>query len=163
MKRIIIIGSPGSGKSTFARRLQGITGLPLYYLDMIYHKEDTSTVSREEFDEMLGEILKEDSWIIDGNYLRTMEKRLEKADTVFWLDYPVEVCIEGIKERIGKKRDDMPWVEKELDGEFELFVRQFPIVTRPKIVELIKQNSDKKIIVFKSRAESEEFLEGIIK
>ena len=48
-KKVIIIGSPGSGKSTFARKLRDITGLPLHYLDMIWHRPDKTTVSKEEF------------------------------------------------------------------------------------------------------------------
>ena len=71
MKRIIVIGSPGAGKSTFARKLKEKTGLPLYYLDMIFHRPDRTTVTREEFDQKLQAILKTDNWIIDGNYQRT--------------------------------------------------------------------------------------------
>ena len=163
MNRIIIIGSPGSGKSTLARKLHDITKLPLYYLDMVFHKEDKTTLSRVEFDERLSEILKRDTWIIDGNYLRTMEKRLQRADTVIWLDYPVEVCLEGARKRVGKKRDDMPWVENGLDEEFELLIKQFPIATRPKIIELLNKYNDKEIIVFRSRADSEDFLKTLVK
>ena len=53
MKKVIVIGSPGAGKSTFSRKLQNITGLPLFYLDMIYHRADKTTCSAEEFDEKL--------------------------------------------------------------------------------------------------------------
>ena len=73
MKRIIVIGSPGAGKSTFARQLRDITGLPLYYLDIIWHLPDRTTITKDEFDQKLMNILKTDSWIIDGNYGRTIE------------------------------------------------------------------------------------------
>lgn len=63
--KIIIIGSPGAGKSTFARKLRDMTKLPLYYLDMLWHKPDGTNVSREEFDKGLREILNNDSWIMD--------------------------------------------------------------------------------------------------
>lgn len=69
MKRVIVIGSPGAGKSTFARRLRDKTGLPLHYLDMIWHLPDRTNISEKEFDGKLNEILKTDSWIIDGNYI----------------------------------------------------------------------------------------------
>ena len=91
-----------------------MTGLPLYYLDQIWHKADRTTVSKEEFDAKLREIIQQDSWIIDGNYLRTMECRLDACDTVFFLDYPLEICLEGAKARIGTVREDMPWVETEI-------------------------------------------------
>ena len=71
MKKIIVIGSPGAGKSTFARKLREKTGIPLYYLDMLWHKPDRTNVSQEEFDAGLDSILCQDEWIIDGNYLRT--------------------------------------------------------------------------------------------
>ena len=96
MKRIIIIGSPGAGKSTFSRNLRDRSGLPLYHLDNIWHQPDRTTISREEFDEKLLAILAKESWIIDGNYSRTLELRLKYCDTVFLLDYPLEVCLAGV-------------------------------------------------------------------
>ena len=81
MKRVIVLGSPGAGKSTFARKLRDRTGLPLYYLDKIWHLPDRTHISREAFDEKLADILKTDQWIIDGNYRRTIEMRLKCCDT----------------------------------------------------------------------------------
>ena len=126
MKRVLVIGSPGAGKSTFARNLRDKTGLPLYHLDNIWHKPDRTTISREEFDERLAAILAKDSWIIDGNYSRTLELRLQYCDTVFLLDYPLEVCLAGVSDRIGKKRDDIPWTEHEFDEELRQFIVEFP-------------------------------------
>lgn len=158
MKKIVVIGCPGAGKSTFARRLREMTGLPLYYLDQIWHKADRTTVSKEEFDAKLREIIRQDSWIIDGNYLRTMENRLEACDTVFFLDYPLEICLEGAKARIGTVREDMPWVEKEFDEEFRQWILDFPKDQIPVIYELLKKyETEKEIIVFKSRDEAEKF------
>lgn len=158
MKKIVVIGCPGAGKSTFARRLREMTGLPLYYLDQIWHKADRTTVSKEEFDAKLREIIRQDSWIIDGNYLRTMENRLEACDTVFFLDYPLEICLEGAKARIGTVREDMPWVETEFDEEFRQWILDFPEDQIPVIYELLKKyETEKEIIIFKSRDEAEKF------
>ena len=86
MKRAIVIGCPGAGKSTFARKLKDKTGLPLYYLDRIFHKPDRTTVTREEFDQELQTILQTDRWIIDGNYRRTLPLRFEACtDVFFWI------------------------------------------------------------------------------
>ena len=68
MQKIIVIGCPGAGKTTFAQKLREATDLPLYHLDAIWHKPDRTHISRDEFDGRLGEILALDRWIIDGNY-----------------------------------------------------------------------------------------------
>ena len=158
MEKVLVIGCPGSGKSTFSRALNKITGIPLFYLDMIWHKPDKTTCSREVFDQRLGEILRGERWIIDGNYARTLPLRLADCDTVFWLDYPLETCIEGIRARKGKPRADMPWIEMEEDEEFMEFVRNFPLSGRREIQRLLKEYPEKYIVVFHSREESEAFL-----
>lgn len=103
MLKILVIGSPGAGKSTFARKLRNVIGLPLYYLDMLWHKPNRTNISREEFDARLSGIVKMEEWIIDGNYQRTLEMRLRECDTVFLLDYPLEICLLRAESRIGKK------------------------------------------------------------
>lgn len=159
MLKIIIIGSPGSGKSTFARQLSNITNLPLYYLDMLWHKKDRTNISREEFDEKLTEILKRDKWIIDGNYQRTIEMRLKECDTVFLMDYPLEVCLSGAEERVGKKREDLPWIEEKFDEEFKQIIVDFSKKKLPQIYKLLeKYKQNKNIVIFKSREEADEYL-----
>lgn len=162
MKKVIVIGSPGAGKSTFSRKLRDITGLDLYYLDMIWHKPDKTTISREEFDARLKEIVKKDNWIMDGNYQRTLGFRLKECDTVFFMDYPLEVCLAGAKARIGKQREDLPWFESELDEEFKQWVLDFPKKQLPEIYELLEKYKDSRnIIIFKSREEADEYLTGL--
>ena len=159
MKRVMVIGCPGAGKSTFSGKLQEKTGLPLYYLDMIWHRPDRTNVSREEFDERLGEITRRDQWILDGNYLRTMKVRLEASDTVFLLDYPLEVCLEGAISRIGKRRGDLPWVETELDPEFRQWILDFQKDQMPEIRRLLEQYGvGREVNVFCSREEGEMYL-----
>lgn len=109
MSKIIVIGCPGAGKSTFARKLRDKTNLPLFYLDQIWHKANKTHISRDEFDLKLNEIFNNnESWIIDGDYSRTLETRFEHCDTVFLFDLPIEECIKGVESRIGKVREDMP-------------------------------------------------------
>ena len=162
VERILVIGCPGAGKSSFARRLREITGLPLHYLDMIWHRPDRTTVAREEFDRRLEQILQTDRWIIDGNYQRTMARRLEECDAVFLLDIPVEICLEGAKERIGRQRVDLPWVENELDEEFRQWIEEFPARDLPQIRSLLEQYAGRRqIVVFRSRQEMEQYLDQL--
>lgn len=159
MEKAIIIGCPGAGKSTFARKLKEKTGLPLFYLDMIWHKEDGTNISRDEFDGKIKEIMKKEQWILDGNYIRTLEMRLKECDTVFLLDYPLELCLEGASSRIGKERPDMPWVESEFDLEFRQFIVDFPKDSLPKIYELLKKyEKEKELHIFRKREDAEEYL-----
>ena len=159
MRKVMVIGCPGAGKSTFSRVLRDKTGLPLFHLDLLFWNADKTNVSREEFDQKLSDILKQDKWIIDGNYGRTLEMRLRECDTVFLLDFPVSVCLAGVESRIGKPREDMPWIEQEVDEEFMEFIRNFQEDSKPKILALLEKYSDKKIITFHSRNEAEEYLQ----
>lgn len=161
MEKVIVIGCPGSGKSTFSRELYKITGLPVFYLDMIYHKPDKTTVSNREFDEKLGDILNQDKWIIDGNYSRTLPLRLDRCDTVFWLDYPTEVCLNGVESRIGKPRVDMPWIETEKDEEFIEYIKNFNSARKPEIENLLRQSKNKSIYIFNSREAAAKYLETL--
>lgn len=164
MKKVIVIGSPGAGKSTFSRKLRDLTELPLYHLDLLWHKPDRTTVSREEFDRQLAKLVSKDQWIIDGNYQRTIEPRMNECDTVFLMDFPVEVCLEGVESRIGKKRDDMPWIEQEFDGEFRQWIIDFPKKRLPSLYEMIqKYQNGRNILIFKSRNEADHYLEDLQK
>ena len=164
MKRIIVIGCPGSGKTTFALRLARELRIPIFHLDSIWHKADRTHISREEFDERLGEILELDSWIIDGNYSRTVERRISACDSVILFDLPTEDCIEGAISRLGKARVDMPWIETELDSGFRSQIERFSSEVLPTIYSLVEEHKNsKEIVVFKTRAEADEYIEGLIK
>ena len=160
MKKIIVIGCPGSGKTTFSEKLRDKTELPLFYLDAIWHKPDKTHISREEYDARLAEILKLESWIIDGNYSRTIESRILACDTVFLFDLPVSVCLDGAISRLGKDRYDMPWIDKELDPRLKKEIEEFPKKNLPIIYSLLEKYNGKNIIIFKSREEADIFLKN---
>jgi adenylate kinase family enzyme len=161
MRKVIIIGCSGSGKSYFARKLRDKTGLPLYHLDNIWWRSDGTNIERVEFDSILGELLGRDEWIIDGNYKRTMERRMDACDTVFFFDLPTEVCLEGIRERKGKERSDMAWkgAPEHDDAEFVEFIKKYNVEHRPYVLELLGKYKDKNIVVFESREDADSFIE----
>ena len=161
-EKIIVIGCSGAGKSTFARALAKKTGLPLCHLDLIWHKADKTHITREEFDQKLKEWLEKPQWIIDGDFSRTLEVRAAAADTIIFLDYPMEVCLDGVASRIGKDRPDMPWVEQEFDPDFRDWILEFPKERLPQIEAVIERyRAEKSIIVFKTREEATAFLNDI--
>lgn len=163
MKKIMVIGCPGSGKSTFSRTLHKLTDIPLFHLDIMNWNSDRTTVDKAVFRERLSNTIQKDEWIIDGNYGSTIELRLQACDTVIFLDYPLNVCLDGIKERRGKKRTDMPWIENvnEEDAEFIEFIKNYNSQSRPKVMELLSKYSHKHIYIFKNRNEADEFLNQI--
>ena len=160
MKKVIVIGCPGSGKSTVSRTLHNKTGIPLYHLDMMYWNADKTTVEKSVFLERLSDVLEKDEWIIDGNYSSTMELRMVACDTVIFLDYPLDVCLDGIRERRGKPRSDMPWIETEEDAEFIEFIKSYNEQQKPKVLELLEKYSDKNIVILESREQADAFLNG---
>lgn len=163
MRRVIVIGCPGSGKSTFSKVLHTVTDIPLYHLDMMYWNADKTTVEKSIFLERLDEVLKKDSWIIDGNYASTMERRMSVCDTVIFLDYPTEICLAGLRERRGKPRDDMPWTETEEDTAFTEYVSNFREHSRPAVLELLEKYRNKSIMHFTGREQTDSFLKGDVR
>ena len=92
MQKVIVIGSPGAGKSTFSRKLRDVTHLPLHYLDMLWHKPDRTTVTTQEFDDKLKDILMRDQWILDGNH--GMRQNLTRNLSNLSLTFPKKVYLE---------------------------------------------------------------------
>ena len=162
MNRVIIIGPSGAGKSEMSRKLQEILNLPLYHLDNIFWKEDRTHITREEFDGKLNELLSKDKWIIDGDYSRTYETRMQRADTIVFLDYPLEVCLKGVESRIGKPRPDIPWKEDVFDLEFKQWIIDWFKNTRPWVLHLInKYQNSKDIVILHSREEGDAFVRSL--
>ena len=161
MENVLVVGSPGSGKSTFSRALAQEAGLPLIYLDRLFWNGDKTTVSPEEFDRRLGEAMEgSPSWIMDGNYSRTLARRLERCDRVFFLDYPADLCLESVRARRGKARPDIPWVETEEGPGFMDYIREFPQKQRPGLLALRKAFPQKRWTMFRKRSQAAAYLRG---
>ena len=156
MKRVMIIGSPGSGKSTFAVWLSKETELPLIHLDKLFWRPGWVHCSREEFDGLLQTELEKNRWIIDGNYSRTVEARLKYADTVVFFRYPRTLCLWRVIKRWlqsrGKVRSDMgEGCPERLDFEFLKYVWNFNKTELPQTLEKLKGNHGAEVIEIKNR------------
>lgn len=130
MQRVLVIGSPGAGKSTLSHALAQRTGLPLYHLDKMHWLPGWVERDRAEAFAHVAEVLAEDCWIIDGNYGSTLPLRLKRADTVVWLDYPTWLCLWQALKRWrhfrGRARPDMnEGCHERLDLEFLLYIARF--------------------------------------
>ena len=116
----------------------------------------------ELFDRKLDDLVNHDNWIIDGDYSRTYEKRIAACDTIFFLDYDVEVCLQGIRDRVGKERRDIPWTDNKLDPELVKLVKNYETEDKPVLIELFNKYSDKDIIMLHSREEAYALLKNMI-
>ena len=96
---------------------------------------------------------------MDGDFSRTMEMRMQACDTVIMFDIPYEVCMQGIRERAGQKRDDMPWEAAETDDVFLNEVKSYIPERLPKVYRLLdKYKHNKEVIIFRARKEAEKWL-----
>ncbi len=100
MERILVIGPCGAGKSTLARKLGGKLGLPVFHMDQLNWQPGWIERGKVELRKQLDGVLIQPRWIIDGNYGGTLPPRLERADTVVYLDFPIRLCLTRLLRRI---------------------------------------------------------------
>ncbi len=167
MKRVLVVGCPGSGKSTFSKKLAKKTGLPIVHLDYYYHQlQHNYYVDTESWNAKVAELIKPDKWIMEGNYGATFPERFRAADTIIFIDIQRRICFYRIlKRRIyyrKRRRDEMPddWVEK-LSSEFLQYVWHFNKRSRPKILQQININKNENVLIFKKSKTAEDYLNSI--
>ncbi|CAM3843347.1 DNA topology modulation protein [Cohnella lubricantis] len=167
MNRILIVGSAGSGKSTLAQQLGEALSLPVVHLDRYYWKPGWIATPNEEWDNfVIGEANRE-QWIMDGNYSRTLDLRLQRADAVIFLDMPRLLCLyRVIKRRVqyhGKTRADMnEGCPEKLDWPFLGWVWNYKKRSRTKVLDRLKRaEGSKRIYILKTKKEVNRLLEQL--
>ncbi|MCU0948122.1 MAG: topology modulation protein [Porphyrobacter sp.] len=137
MLRVLIIGPCGSGKSTLARELAPLLGLPLIHMDQMGWQAGWIETDKAELDARLAQAVAGERWLIEGNYGSTLAPRLERADTVIYLDFPVLLCLWRLIGRVarlrGQSRPDMPeGCPERFDAAFFWYVMRWNSGPRPR-------------------------------
>ena len=169
MKKVLIIGSSGAGKSVLSRKLGAITGLPVVHLDFHHWRPGWTEPEKEVWEEQVKELIERDEWIMDGNFGGTMELRLQSCDTIVFLDLPRHVCAWRIIKRVltyhGDTRPDLPeGCPEKFDLPFLKWVWDFPNRSRPRVLERIAKVADRaRVFQLQSNRDVEEFLSSMRK
>lgn len=169
MKKILIIGSGGAGKSTFSRRLSELTGIEVFHLDKLHWKPDWVEPSKDEWRKTVENLVEKDSWILDGNFGGTIDLRLKKCDTAILLDVPRTICFYRVlKRRLkyrGTNRPDMTeGCNEKVDLEFLGWIWNYPKKNKPQIEEKLKRyETEKCVIRLRSKRETENFFANYFK
>jgi adenylate kinase family enzyme len=164
MRKVLVIGSSGAGKSVFAARLAQRTGLPLIHLDAIYWAPRWIKTPKDEWSRTVDELLARDAWIIDGNYAGTMDWRLAACDTAIFLDLPRTVCLwRAVRRRVAFHRRSRPDMragcDERLTWQFIQWIWEYPRKRRPGVLaKLAALRPDQRAVVLRSAAEVETFL-----
>ena len=165
MKKIAVIGSGGSGKSTLSRKLGEKLSIEVFHLDAILWKPDWEAVAKDQQKIIQYQLIAKDRWIIDGNYNGTIDIRLQAADCIIFMDIPRSICLYRVMMRIfrNQPRPDMATgCEERFDFNFLKWVWNYPNDKKPAIMKKLGQLQGKKeIIILKSPKEAQLFLENI--
>jgi adenylate kinase family enzyme len=163
MRKVLVIGSGGAGKSTLARQIAERTKLPLVHLDQLYWHSGWRPTGDGEWDAVIESLLRQDAWVMDGNYGRTLARRLAACDTVVFLDRSRWVCLWRVVRRwlrfAGRDRPDMPaGCPERLSWEFVVWIWQYPRRRRPGILGRLNSLSDKRVEILSDQPAIDRFM-----
>ena len=167
MKRVLVIGPGGAGKTVFSKRISEALNLPVIHLDALYWRAGWHPTPSDEWDGIVEEVTSGPSWIMDGNYGRTLERRLERADAVIFLDLPRLVCLWRVLVRrfhySGRSRPSMaPGCPERVTWEFGHWIWTYGKRRRPGILARLRAvESEKRVVILRSAREVREYLSGL--
>ncbi len=169
MRRVLVIGCGGSGKSTFSTRLARETGLELIHLDALYWRAGWIESPKDEWARTVDALIARDHWVMDGNYGGTLESRLAACDTVVFLDVPRQVCLVRVLKRrlqfLRSARPDMnSGCPERLSWEFLIWIWTYHSRRRPAILaRLAALCPDQRAVVLRSDAETQDFFQRLLR
>ena len=167
MKRVCVVGCGGSGKSTFANQLGEITGLPVLYLDIYFWQTGWVERKTDEWRSIVNDLLKQEQWIMDGNFNGTQDIRFAKADTIIFLDIPRYKCLINAMKRVviyrNSRRIDMAeGCYERFDLDFYKWIwsykKKHGVMLRERLKNL---KNEKDIIILKNYKEMDKYLDKI--
>jgi len=163
MRRILVVGSGGAGKSTFSRALGGALGLPVIHLDAHYWRAGWVEPTQDEWRATVAALVAGEGWVMDGNYSRTLVPRLAACDTVIFLDLPRWLCLWRVLARAwryrGRSRPDMAQgCPEKMDATFLKWVWDYPNRSRASVLALLATAGHARVVRLRSRGEVARFL-----
>lgn len=166
MNRVVVIGSGGSGKSTFSRELGRVTGIPVIHLDREYWRPGWEETPKDEWKARVADMLEGERWIMDGNFGGTREMRMQAADTIIFLDLPRRVCLYRILKRTlkyyGRSRPDMAeGCLERLDLEFVMWVWNYKHRSRKRLLAELEGLEEKSVIILRNQRQVSDFLANL--
>ncbi|GMA62950.1 DNA topology modulation protein [Alicyclobacillus fastidiosus] len=166
MRKIAVLGSGGSGKSVLARKLGEITKIPVYHLDALYWKPGWTPTPYDEWRSLQTKLVKNDEWIIDGMYAKSLDIRAAAADTIIYLDFPSWLTTYRVIKRgislYGTTRPDLAeGCPEKVSWQFIKFVWGFRKNRRPSVLAKINSLSGKNVFILKNPSEVDKFIRKV--
>lgn len=157
INKILILGGPGSGKTTLAKKIGERYNLPTYHIDGIHHLENWKIRDKEERDKIILKITEKPKWVIDGNYKSTLSERVKKCDLIIYLKYPTIIRVKGIFQRYlkgkGKEKAEIPGCEEKMSFKFIIHTINWNKKKGNTIEDILNKYPDKEIKIFRNRRE----------
>lgn len=162
MRRVAVIGCGGAGKTTLSLELGRRLDLPVLHVDGHYWRGSDAQLGKE-WPEIHRELIARERWIIDGMKPGVLADRLERADTVIFLDLPRRTCFRGVVERRlafrGRARPETG-VDDRIDWAFMRWIWDFPRLLRPRILALLEACSCE-VVVLSGRRDIDRFVDSL--
>lgn len=171
MKKVLLIGSGGAGKSTFSQKLARKTGLPLHHLDGLYWQPNWTQPDTAQWEKKVLELAAQDEWIMDGNFGGTLALRTPYADTIILFDLPNWLCLWNVLKRrvkyahiFGRSRPGMaPGCAETIDLKFLFWIWNYPRKNKPQVLKTIEQyrQPNATVIIFRSFRAMDQYLQSL--